>query len=422
MLAQLRDRFEKFNNPFVQNIGWMGASGAVIRIFRLITTVGLARFLSPYDFGLVAIVLTTNEFVQVFSRNGIAAKLIQADEADIEELSQSAYWLGWLVFITLFLLQCLAAFPIAWFYHDNQIILPICFMATSYLLIPLADVQAARIQRENRIKVIALSNTLQITTDNILSLALAFGGLGMWAIVLPKVLVVPIWIYVICSNHSWRPQGKFTTKHWGNLLDFGRNVLGVELLKTLRNNMDYLIIGRFLGLQELGVYYFAFNAGLGISLGVINAIDTSLFPHLCAVRSDLSQLWERYRSSLKTIAFAIVPLVLLQSSLAPFYVPILFGQKWVAAIPVLILICLSAIPRPFADATSHLLLAVDKSQIDLRWNLLFTGVFTLSLLIGVQWQSLGVAIAVLATHAVLLPLFVLWGTRYVFTPLHVQQA
>jgi len=205
-------------------------------------------------------------------------------------------------------------------------------------------------------------------------------------------------------------------------LDFGRNVLGVELLKTLRNNMDYLIIGRFLGLQELGVYYFAFNAGLGISLGVINAIDTSLFPHLCAVRSDLSQLWERYRSSLKTIAFAIVPLVLLQSSLAPFYVPILFGQKWVEAIPVLILICLSAIPRPFADATSHLLLAVDKSQIDLRWNLLFTGVFTLSLLIGVQWQSLGVAIAVLVTHTVLLPLFFLWGTRYVFTRLQLQQA
>lgn len=422
MLAQLKDRFEKFNNPFVRNIGWMGASGAVIRIFRLITTVGLARFLSPYDFGLVAIVLTTNEFVQVFSRNGIGAKLIQADEEDIEELSQSAYWLGWLVFFGLFVLQCLAAFPIAWFYHDNQIILPICLMATNFLLIPLANVQAALIQRENRIKVIALSNTLQITTDNLLSLALAFAGLGMWAIVLPKVLVVPIWVYVIYSNHSWRPKGKFTTKHWGNLLDFGRNVLGVELLKTLRNNMDYLIIGRFLGIQELGVYYFAFNAGLGISLGVINSINVALLPHLCAVRSDLSQLWERYRTSLKTIAFAIVPLVLLQSSLAPFYVPIVFGQKWVSAIPVLVLICLSAIPRPFADATSQLLLSVDKAQLDLRWNLLFTGVFTLSLLIGVQWQSLGVAIAVLATHAVLLPLFVLWGIRYVFTRLQLQQA
>ncbi len=422
MFAQLKNRFTQFNNPFVRNIGWMGASGAVIRIFRLITTVGLARFLSPYDFGLAAIVLMTNEFVQVFSQIGIGAKLIQADEKDLEELSQSAYWLGWLVFFGLFVLQCLAAFPIAWFYHDNQIILPICLIATNFLLIPLAEVQSSLIQRENRIKVIALSNMLQITTDNLLSLALAFGGLGMWAIVLPKVLVVPIWVYVIFRHHSWRPKGKFTTKHWGNLLDFGRNVLGVELLKTLRNNMDYLIIGRFLGIQELGIYYFAFNAGLGISLGVINSINVALLPHLCAVRSDSLQLWERYRNSLKTIALAIVPLVLLQSSLAPFYVPIVFGQKWVAAIPVLVLICLSAIPRPFADATSKLFLAVNKSHIDLRWNLLFTSVFALGLLIGVQWQSLGVAIAVLVIHTVLLPLFVLWGTRYVFTQSHVQRA
>jgi teichuronic acid exporter len=421
MLAQLKDRFDKFNNPFVRNVGWMGASGAIIRVFRLITTIVLARFLSPYDFGLAAIVLTTHEFIQVFSRNGIGAKLIQAEEKDVEKLAQSAYWLGWLVFIGLFILQCLSAFPIAWFYHDNQIILPICLMATNFLLIPFAEVQSALIQRENRIKVIALSNTLQITVDNLLSLALAFAGLGMWAIVLPKVLVVPIWVFVISKNHPWHPKGKFITEHWGALLDFSRNVLGIELLKTLRNNMDYLIIGRFLGLQELGVYYFAFNAGLGISLGVISSINVALLPHLCAVRSDLSQLWERYRTSLKTISFAIVPLVLLQSSLAPFYVPIVFGQKWVAAIPVLVLICLSAIPRPFADATSQLLLSVDKANIDLRWNLLFTAIFALSVLIGVQGQSLGVAIAVLATHAILLPLFSLWGTRYVFTRLPLPQ-
>jgi teichuronic acid exporter len=422
MLAHLKDRFEKFNNPFVRNIGWMGASGAVIRVFRLITTIGLARFLTPYDFGLVAIVLTTHEFIQVFSRNGIGAKLIQADEEDVEKLAQSSYWLGWVVFITLFFVQCLVAFPIAWIYKDNQIILPICLMALNFFLIPIASVQAALIMRENRIKVFALSNTIQITTDNLLSLALAFGGWGMWAIVLPKILVGPIWVYIMLRNHAWRPKGTFTTAYWKDLFDFGRNVLGVELLKTLRSNLDYLIVGRFLGLQELGIYYFAFNAGLGISLGVINAIGTSLFPHLCAVRSDLSQLWEQYRNSLKTIALAIIPLVLLQSSLAPFYVPIVFGQKWVAAIPVMMLICLSAIPRPFADATSQLLLAVNESQIDLKWNLLFTGVFALSLLIGVQGQSIGVAIAVLATHAVLLPLFVLWGTRYVFTRVPVPQA
>ncbi|MHC5831979.1 MAG: oligosaccharide flippase family protein, partial [Nostoc sp.] len=100
-------------------------------------------------------------------------------------------------------------------------------------------------------------------------------------------------------------------------------------------NIDYLIIGRFLGINALGIYYFAFNAGLGISQNVINAFTSALFPHLCAARGDLKELKERYFSSLKFTAIIVVPLILLQSSLAPFYVPIVFGQKWVTAVPIL---------------------------------------------------------------------------------------
>jgi PST family polysaccharide transporter len=182
----------------------------------------------------------------------------------------------------------------------------------------------------------------------------------MWAIVLPKILVAPIWVYIITKNHPWRPTEKFTTNHWGDLMGFGKSVLGVELLNTLRGNLDYLIIGRFLSVEALGVYYFAFNAGLGISLGIITSIKAAILPHLCDVRDNLQEFKNRYYQSLKTIGLIIIPLVLLQSSLAPFYVPIVFGQRWIPAIPILILICLSAIPRPFADSASQLLLAVNK--------------------------------------------------------------
>ncbi len=113
-------------------------------------------------------------------------------------------------------------------------------------------------------------------------------------------------------------------------------------------------------------------------------------------------------------------MVLLQSSLAPIYVPIVFGEKWIPAIPVLILICLSAIPRPFADSASQLLLSADKPEIDLKWNILFTGLFAIALFLGVHWQSQGVAASVLITHGVFMPLFTIWATRYVFKILSVK--
>lgn len=399
-------------NPFLRNLGWLSASEAVIRVFRLVTTVILARFLTDYDYGLAAIVLTTHEFVQVATRCGIGAKLIQVDADKLDRFANAAYWLNWLISSGLFVLQCGAAFAIAGFYRDSRLILPICGMASIYLLVPIAYVQATLIQRENRLKILALTNVLQVSLDNVLTALFAVLGYGLWAIVLPKVLVAPIWVIVNYSHHPWRSR-QFTTEHWGELVQFGRNVLGIELLKTLRYNLDYLLVGRLIGVKELGIYYFAFNAGLGISLSVINALNAALYPHLCAARANYEQFQMRYLSSLKTTALIIIPLVLLQSMLAPIYVPIVFGQKWIDAIPVLILICLSAIPRPFADAASSVWLAFNRPQVDLMFSLAFTVMFSISLVIGSQWGIVGVAIAVVLTYFLSQPLFSLWTTREV---------
>ena len=404
---------QKLASRFLRNLGWLGLSELFIRISRLAATVVLARLLSKYDYGLAALVLTTNEFVNVFTQNGIWDKLIQSDESDLKQLSQTAYCLNWIICGALFITQCLISIPVAWFYKDTQIILPICVMALVYLMIPISLVQASLTQRENRLHVMALANGLQISIDNILTIILAFCGLGMWAIVLPKVIVGPIWVIVHYFNNPWRPSKEFTLVNWQEIIRFGRSVLGVKLMNTLRNNLDYLIAGRFLGVEALGIYYFAFNAGLGISMSAINAVDSALFPHLCAVRSDPAQFKERYFSSLKTIAWIVFPLVILQSSLAPIYVPIIFGQKWLAAIPILILICLSAIPRPFANAASRALWALGKPDWDLRWNLFFTNFFAIALLIGVHWQILGIAAAVLISHWVALPLYTIWVSRYI---------
>ncbi len=403
---------------FVRNIGWMGASELVIRVFRLATTVILARFLSPEDYGLAAIVLTTHEFIRVFTRNGIADKIVQADAAEVENLCRTAYGLNWLIALGLFTLQCLAAFAIAGFYGNANLILPICLVAGTYLIYPLATVQTALIRRENRLKILALISSVQVSVDNILTAILALAGWGMWAIILPKFLVAPIWIGLCFKYHPWRMTQSFTLAGWRNITSFATRILGVELLTTLRENIDYLLIGRLVSVQALGVYYFAFNAGLGISLSVINAIRVSLFSDLCDLKSDPGQFIERYTQSLRKIFLLIVPLVILQSSLAPLYVPLVFGEKWVArgAIPILILICCSALSRPFADAASLMFRAFGRPQIELRWNLVFTVCLTAAIWCGTHWGIVGAASAVLLTHLILQPLYTLWATRQVRQP------
>jgi teichuronic acid exporter len=404
----------KLSSQFIRNLGWLGMAQIAYRVLRLGLVVIIARFLTPYDYGLGAIVLTVREFALTFSNIGIGAKIIQAEESELKDFSNSAYWLNWIVFSGLFIIQCIAAFPISWIQNTQDVILPICVSGIAYLIWPLSSLQKILLQRENRFKAIAIADSLQYSISTILSAILAVMGMGVWAFALPAVLVAPLEVIIYRRQYSWRPSTGFTTKYWKEIWNFGRNILAVGLLKTLRNNLDYWIILGFLGVEELGIYFFGFNAGLGISLSIISAIESAILPHLCASRTDWSGFRKSYLKSLKVISFIIIPFVLLQASLAPIYVPIIFGKKWIPAIPVVVLICLSAIPRPFADAASQLLVAIGKPHLDLRWNVLFTTIFAFALLLAIQWKVLGVATAVLLIHVVFLPLFTLWASRFVF--------
>ncbi|HEY9633633.1 MAG TPA: lipopolysaccharide biosynthesis protein [Coleofasciculaceae cyanobacterium] len=412
----LIDKFKKLlSNRFIQNIGWLGVAELVNRIFRLATTVTLARTFSTYDYGMVSIIYTIFDFGNVFTlRFGLAAKIIHADEQELKIVCDTCYWLNLILCSSLFIIQCIAAYPIAHFYNNDKLILPICIVAIAYLIIPFYTIQATLIERDSRLKVTAFSGAMQAISSNIILVALAVAGMGIWAVVWSMVLSYLVWIPISYRNHSWRPPKSFKIEKWREIASYGSKLLGIDLLGRLRMYLDYLIIGGFLGIDQLGLYFFAFNAGLGLSQSVIYSSTVALFPHLCAVRGNLAQLKNQFFNSLKTIALLLIPLVVLQTSLAQFYVPIVFGQKWVTAIPILVLICCSALPIALSRATSQLLQAVDKSHIDLYWNAIFTAIFAASLLLAVRGGILWVAVAVLITQTLAMPIFTIWINHYIF--------
>ncbi|MBT9311318.1 lipopolysaccharide biosynthesis protein [Leptothoe kymatousa] len=412
-----------FSDKLVKNIGWLTASQLFIRVIRLASVVVLARVLTAEDYGLIAILFTVTDFANVFiQKGGIAPKLIQADKAELSSLAETAYWTNWILCCGIFLFQCSMAYPIALFYQNDKLILPIIIAGLAYLINPFYAVQDALIRRENRLKVGAIASACSAFTQQTTILLLVVMGFGVWSIAISLVLSQFCWLTIYRRNHTWVPAGKFTLYQWRKIFDFSKFPLGIEMLNYLRSNIDYLLIGRFFSVEQLGLYFFAFNAGLGISLTAINMVSNSVFPYLCEARENLTALKKSYRKSLKVCAMMIFPLVLLQSTLAPFYVPIVFGQKWIPAIPILILICLSALPRPFALVSEQLLLTLDRGMAGLKWNIFFTGLFTLSIIAAAQFNIYAVAAVVLAIHLVCLPLFSFFVGKSAFSSKQVSLA
>ena len=403
------------SGQLIRNVGWLGIAELINRVFRLGTTVTLARIFSPEDYGLMAVIYMTFELITVFiHRGGVASKIIQADEREVDELAKTAYWLQWIVCIALFFIQCGASFFIAWFYDNQKLIPLLSLVAFVHLLVPLCAIQLALIERENRLKVIALCNVAQSIISNTVIVVFCLLGVGIWSIAWAILIAQFAWITIAWKNHDWQPPTYFQLKDWQKIVNYSKNIVGIELLNKFRLNLDYLIVGRFLGMEQLGFYFFAFNAGSGITMNIVNMFMSALFPFLCAARESMQKLKKDYFHSLKTLALIIVPVVVLQSALSPWYVPIIFGEKWETAVPILILICLSVIPYTFKQASTWLLNAMDKTHITLYFDLIFTVAFGLIILSVVNRGVIWVAVAVLISRFLVSLGFNIWTIKAVF--------
>jgi PST family polysaccharide transporter len=148
--------------------------------------------------------------------------------------------------------------------------------------------------------------------------------------------------------HPWRADRIAAAAPLAPFARFGAAVLGVELLKALRLQADKLVIGALMGAETLGIYFMAFNAGLGLATSFSTAFSIVLFPHLCASPDRLGALRQALLLGLGIIA----PVVALQSLLAPLYVPILLGPEWAEWAGLVSILCLAAIPGIVWSATA----------------------------------------------------------------------
>ena len=408
------------SGQFIRNVGWMASAEIASRFIRLASTVILARMFSAQDYGLMAIIYTVSDFFQVFTlRGGVGSKIIQADKEEVDAICNTAYWLNWIACSSLFIVQCIVALLLPYFSSDRQTLtLPLIAIAFTYLAYPLFTIHLTLIERENRFKATAICNATVSLVSTIVTATLALLGMGVWSIVWAVISTFPVWICLTWKYQSWRPPLKFSLEKWRDVLGFGSNLLIKDLLIKFRSNVDYLIVGRYLGVEALGMYYFAFNAGSGITMSILNTFMSPMYPYICSVRNNYGQFKKRYFGSLKRVTLILVPIIILQASLAPIYVPIVFGDKWVSAIPVLILICLSVIPNIYGWAASLLLNSINKPRISLQISFVFTIIFIISIFSVVRFGIIWVAFTVFLNQLIITSFSAVWMNKYALNRKH----
>ena len=345
---------------FSRNIGWLTAAEGISRVGRILAAIILARQLDVAAFGVAAIALTVFELVRVFTENGIGAAVIRASDETVDAIANAAYRLMWIICLGLACAQLIAGLLVELAMPGRGLGLMIAALAGVYLIMPFGLVHAYILLREQRMKRVAVVGTSQTVADHLLTALLAITGFGAWAIVLPKLLTAPIWLAGIVWGRPWKRRREAGYAETSAILRFSLPVLGAELLTACRDQLDKILVSVFFGLEAVGLYYFAFNAGLGLSSALNRAFSTAFYPHLCAAQNKVAGFRSALVGSVPTLSAAYIA----QAAGAALYVPIVFGADWSHAAALVAVLCLGGPARLLLDACRMLCRANGSSALE----------------------------------------------------------
>ena len=148
----------------------------------LVSTVILARLLTPRDFGLVAMSWTIIGFSQVFKEAGLSTATVQREGITHAQVS-NLFWINVVLSGLISLLVAAAAPAVAWFYREPLLVEVTLALSITILLAGLAVQHMALLNRQMRFKAIALIQVGSVLAGVLVGVGMAWLNYGYWSLV-----------------------------------------------------------------------------------------------------------------------------------------------------------------------------------------------------------------------------------------------
>ncbi len=389
----------------VLNVTSQGAQFLILSI----STVFLARLLTPADFGLVAMVSTITGLGQAFADLGLSEATIQRKEITHDQVS-SLFWLNLAIGLGLMLITIALAPVLAKYYRDARIVNITLVVSLVFVIGGLRVQPDAILKRQMRFSWLAIRDVACCVVAVPVAIAMAWRGASYWALVaLPLILnftqMVLSWLMV-----KWRPGLPRRDAHVGSMIAFGGNVAGSYFLIAVARSADNVLVGRYLGAGPLGLYSKAYNL-LMLPVRQLSAPAGSVaIPAFSRTQSDPERFARYYLRTVNLIMWVAAAIFGFLFVAAQPVIILMLGNQWRAAAPVFQILAISALAQLLLESTIWLFVSRGQSHQLLRLLLVIGPIIVVSYAIGLPFGIKGVALSGSLVLLAILP----WMLKFCF--------
>ena len=379
----------------VHGMAWVTLSTIIIRILEFLTKIILARLLAPADFGLLAIGLLAINTMGLFRNLGFGAALIYKKDDSNHTAANTAFLLLPVVATVLFVLAYLSAPYVAVFFNNAAVEPIIRILSLTFIISSFGTVPSLMLEKELEFKKKIIPETVPVAGYTCVAIWLAVHGYGVWSLVYGQIISAVLMVVLIWMVSDWRPTFSFDKEVAKELFGYGKHILGASIIIFLITNIDDAIVGRMLGMEALGFYTIAYSISSLPATQITHLVDRMMFPTYSKLQDDRDALRRAYLKTLKYVSMLSIPAALGLFVIAPDFVSVVLGEKWMPAVPALQVLCFFGLSRSIAATTGSIFQATGKPEILLKTSFVqLIAMVVLMYPLVITYGIVGVSIAV----------------------------
>src|SRR5262245_17724291 len=248
-------------DDLASDLGLHTARGAAVTIasqglklaLNLISTMVLARLLTPEDYGLVGMVAVITGFVGIFKDLGLSSATIQRADLNEGQIS-TLFWVNVVGRVAIMILTVSLAPLVARFYGDQRLLWITIVTAGGFVCGGLTVQHEALLKRRMRFVALATAEIVSLVVSLVVAIEFAWHGAKYWALVISQLTGALVYAASVWTLCRWRPGSPVLDSGARLMLAFGRNLTGFTVMNYFARNLDNMLIGRYWGSEQLGLY------------------------------------------------------------------------------------------------------------------------------------------------------------------------
>lgn len=376
---------------------WNAINSSASLIISVGTVAVLARLLEPEDFGMYAMIAIVMNILDAFADMGVSSAIISYRDVTHDELN-SLFYLNLAIGIGLTLLVFAISPVVVYYYKEPKIYTYLWILALNFVLTSPATIFNVLLKKEMKFAALSKINMAATLVYSIVTIVLAYFTRSIICFVIGALAQSTV--TTVCNIYvglkTWKPGGySLKYKNIKRFLSFGLYQMGSRIVLKFNWNIDYLLIGRYLGAEMLGYYSLAYDLMMK-PIQRINPIFNSVaFPALSEIQDDAQKLKLYFLKMIRYVVYIMGPLYLLFFVLSEPLIRFFYGDKWLLSVPVLAVFAFLGILRSIGNPIGNLILAKGRADIGFWWTLFQTLFLLAANYIGLRWGILGVALSTL---------------------------